>query len=482
MRSGRLPTLLAALLVAGCGSALTPPGPVPTGGQLPDAEPWTPAPPTLITVAPGAMAVGDDLTVLAENIVPSGRGYPIVALRGTFFDDKNKTFPVDLQFRARRKTTSKVTWKLYPDVVFHPEGTALGTFVGEVRVINVTTDGAQLASEPFPTRIDIKPSLIPRIVRPRASECGSIVEGTLEDTRMNFAVEAVGLRPGAPDAPLKFTWTFLASHWKIEFANDTFDPETIFRDKGEGAIILEDEVTDGISSVIQDDGQKSVVAKAAGNAWDTFWGNKRLRKLATKVVPEEGNNYEATVHVAAVDAGGKMVSIAIPVQVHRPADMIYDGTSKIAEREPPERVTDCIPGNDYGQSLSYREDRSTSRQRSMDFQYHASAAVSSGLPTNPFALGVNFSAGFGVSTSGVVSSSESKGLDISGQLYPGMYGAFYRQVSRVLRIGQLVGYNECGKTVDLGKAILTDWIFTPDLAIGPTCPPATKLQPAQKFM
>lgn len=482
MRSGRPNALLAALLFAGCGGGITPPGPIETSQQLPDAQPWKPAAPTLITVAPGAMAVGDDLTILGENIVPAGRGYPLVALRGTFFDDKNKTYPVDMQFRGRRKTASKVTWKLYPDVVFHPEGKSLGTFVGEVRVINVTTDGAQLASDPFPTRIDIKPSLIPRIVRPRASECGSVVEGTLEDTRMNFAVEAVGLRPGTPEAPLKFSWTFLNRHWTVEFANDTFDPESIFRDKGEGAVILEEEVENGVTSAIQDDGQKSVIASAAGNAWDTFWGNKRLRKLATKVVPDEGNNYEATVHVAAVDGAGKTVAIAIPVEVHRPADMIYDGTSKIAEREEPERVTDCIPGNDYGQSLSYREDRSTSRQRSMDFQYHASAAVSSGLPTNPFALGVNFSTGFGVSVSGVVSSSESAGLDVSGQLYPGMYAAFYRQVSRVLRIGQLVGYNECGNTVDLGKAILTDWIFTPDLAIGTSCPPPTKLQPAQKFM
>jgi hypothetical protein len=476
--------LLAALLFAGCGSSFEPPFPTATGptGQLPDAQPWTPGKPTLIAVAPGAMAVGDDLTVLAENIVPVGRGYPLLVIRGTYFDDKGKTFPVDLQVKARRRGTSKVSWKLYPTISFHPEGTALGSFVGEVRLINVTTDGAQLPSEPFPSRIDVKPSLIPRVVRPRASECGSVVEGTLEDTRMTFAVEAVGLRPGTADAPLKFSWTFLTRHWKIEFANDTTDPESIFRDKGEGAIILDDEVKEGITSAIQGDGQKSVIVKAAANAWDNFWGNKRLRTLATKVVPEDGNNYEASVHVSAVDASGKAVAIAIPIDVHRVADMIYDGTSKIAEREAPERVTDCIPANDYGQQVSYREDQSTSRQRSVDFQYHASAAVSSGLPTNPFALGVNFSAGFGVSTSGVVSSSQSSGLDISGQIYPGMYGAFYRQVSKVLRIGQLVGYNECGNTVDLGQAILTDWIFTPDLAIGPSCPPQTKLQPAQKFM
>jgi hypothetical protein len=118
----------------------------------------------------------------------------------------------------------------------------------------------------------------------------------------------------------------------------------------------------------------------------------------------------------------------------------------------------------------------------LDFQYHASAALSSGLPTNPFALGVNFSAGFGVSTSGVVSSSQSKGVDLSGQIYPGMYGTFYRQTSRVLRIANLVGYNECGSTTDLGKAILTDWAFAFDLAVGQTCPPPTRLKPAQKFM
>ena len=44
-----------------------------------------------------------------------------------------------------------------------------------------------------------------------------------------------------------------------------------------------------------------------------------------------------------------------------------------------------------------------------------------------------------------------------------------------------MGYTVCGQAVKLGEAILTDWIWTPDLATGPSCPPPTKLQPAQTF-
>ena len=35
--------------------------------------------------------------------------------------------------------------------------------------------------------------------------------------------------------------------------------------------------------------------------------------------------------------------------------------------------------------------------------------------------------------------------------------------------------------MDLGEAILTDWLFTPDLATGVTCVPPTQLPAAQKF-
>ena len=74
-----------------------------------------------------------------------------------------------------------------------------------------------------------------------------------------------------------------------------------------------------------------------------------------------------------------------------------------------------------------------------------------------------------------VTSSEDKELNINGQVLPGEYGVFYRQTTKIERVGKLIGYNQCGSVVDLGEAILTDWLFTPELATGPKCTPKSRL-------
>jgi hypothetical protein len=73
-------------------------------------------------------------------------------------------------------------------------------------------------------------------------------------------------------------------------------------------------------------------------------------------------------------------------------------------------------------------------------------------------------------------------MNISGQILPGEYGVFYRQTTKVYRVGTLVGHNACGQTADLGEAILTDWMFTPELATGPACTPPSQLPAAGKFL
>ena len=37
-----------------------------------------------------------------------------------------------------------------------------------------------------------------------------------------------------------------------------------------------------------------------------------------------------------------------------------------------------------------------------------------------------------------------------GQILPGMCGMFYRQTTKLYRIGHIIGRNKCGQTVDLG--------------------------------
>lgn len=461
-----------ALLLGACGGEQGPqPGPT-------DPTPtWKNSAPSLHVASPGQMRVGDTLQVLGSGFIDRQHGYPIIVLKGTYFDSQGGQQTVDLQHKAKRVNKGKVTWRMWPNIVFDATGDHLGYFLGTVAVINVGSDGTQEASENLPLRIDVQPSLIPRMARPGNSACQSVVSATLEDTSMAFTVEAVGLRPATTDAPLTFYWTFMAEHWELKTSYGTMDPGTVLPKTG--ALQLEDTVTKGRASSIAGGSDRSLLFKVGSD----LLGSSGLKTLKTRKVPSSGDSFTATVNVAAVDASGKSVKLSIPLDVFRVASMHYSGGSKIAERFPPVQVSDCIPGGDIGRQVSYSEDKAESRSRSMSFQFNAGIGANfAPIPSNPFALGINFNVGFGVDTSASVSSSKSQGLNLSGQVLPGEFGVFYRQTTKVYRVAKLTAHNQCGQTADLGEVILTDWLFTPELATGSTCVPPSQLPAAGKFL
>lgn len=466
----RILTPLILVFAVSCG-----PGPVGSGGETPETpEVWENVKPTVYVASPGELAVGQSMTVLGQDFLEPSEGQQLLIVRGSYFDDQGAQHAVDLQVTPRHVNKTKLTWKMWPNIVFHPTGDRLGYFLGEVRVINVGKDGSQKTSDPYSVRIDVAPSLIARIVRPSTGSCQAVVDGTLEKVGMAFTVEAIGLRAGSVDAPLSFHWHFLAKHWKLSFGYNTTNPDANF-EKETDSYSLQDTVTSGNVSVVTDGGDKFFLLKAGSD----LLGDSSLKELRTQELKGEGDTMEASVNVSAVDASGKMANLAIPVEVSRSAILHYAGQSKVVERMPAVMVSECIPGGNIGRNVTYREDKSETRSRSVAFNYNANAALTLGLPSNPFALGANLSAGFGVDVNGSVSTTETQALDISSQILPGIYATFYRQTSKVERLGQLVGRNRCGQSIDLGEVKLTDWIFTPDLAQG-ACTPPTNLPPAGK--
>jgi hypothetical protein len=238
-------------------------------------------------------------------------------------------------------------------------------------------------------------------------------------------------------------------------------------------------VESGRTSSVSDGGSRNFLLKVGSD----ILGTSSLKELKTGAIAEEGNNMPISVNVAAVDSAGKSAKLALKIVIHRKADLSYDGTSQLAERLPPTQVSDCIPGGDIGRDVTYHEGSSEARSRSLAFSWNANLGVNvAPIPANPFMLGINFSIGFGMNVSEQVSSDRSKSLSMNGHILPGQYAAFYRQTTKVYRIAKLMGFTECGQSFHLGDAILTDWLFTPDMASGPTCTPPSKLPPAQKFI
>ena len=437
---------------------------------------WQNRTPSILMATPNSLAVGEKLVVLGQNFIDTKHGYLLLVLKGTYYDSSNNAQVVDLQKKANVVNTGKATWTMYPNIVFDRTGDHIGRFIGSVAVVNMGNDGTRKYSARLPIKVQVKPSIILRVARPSNSNCQPIVAKTIENTGFSFNAEVVGLRAGTKDAPLKFYWTFLAEQWKVSYSYGTMDPNTVF--PKQGAFVVEDRVTSGRSSVVMDGGSRNFLIQVGSD----MLGSASLKTLKTMAVPTMGNNYSATVNVVAVDASNKQALLQIPVNVARKASMTYDGIVKIRERFHPKPVTDCIPGGDIGRQVTYSEDKGETKARSMSFNYNANLAVNiSPIPSNPFALGINFSAGFGVDVNASTSSSTSIGKSLSGQILPSEYGMFYRQTTKVERVGTIMIRNHCGAEASPGKAILTDWLWTPDLATGPTCPPKTMLPKAERF-
>jgi hypothetical protein len=467
----------AALTLSACGGL----EPDPTIPPDKTPEPWVNEKPQLLVASPGEMAVGDSLTILGQKLIKPTNGKIMLHFRGNYFDDAGAATPVD--FDANPAVTldsngvvKNVSWQLWPNIVFDRTGDHLGRFVGLVVALNMGNDGSQQFSDPLPLTINVQPSILPRIARPANSSCSSVVSDTLEGQGMAFTAEVVGLRAGTSDNPLTFHWSFLGEQWKVAVNYGTMDPSSVVPKTG--AFVLQDNVTSGRTSVVSDGGNRMFLLKIGSD----LLGDSRLKELKTGTIAAEGNNMPITVNVAAVDSSGKSAKLTIKLVIHRQAEMTYDGAMTVAERFPAVLVSDCIPGGDIGRDVTYHEGSSESRARSLGFSWNTSLGGSiAPIPSNPFALGINFSLGFGMNVSENVSTDKSKSLSIQGHILPGQYGVFYRQTTKLHRKASLVGFTQCGQSFQLGQVILTDWMFTPDLATGRACTPPTKLQPAQKF-
>ena len=151
-----------------------------------------------------------------------------------------------------------------------------------------------------------------------------------------------------------------------------------------------------------------------------------------------------------------------------PDEARYEGGQTYRERYAPVAVSDCLLGSDLGRNISYHENQSDSRQRTLRFVGLSGCAdPEAELPHG------SLSPVFGVDVREKVTSDRSKSLQVSGHLWPGEFGMFYRQTTRVERVATLWRQGQF-----LGLAVLTDWIFAPDLAKGDSCPPASSLKPA----
>jgi hypothetical protein len=110
--------------------------------------------------------------------------------------------------------------------------------------------------------------------------------------------------------------------------------------------------------------------------------------------------------------------------------------------------------------------RSTEQSQSRETGVNASSTTTE---TEELSRGQSGSNGGSFSWS--VSSEQQIGRSFSGTVIAGTFGVFYRQTMRLVRRAALVAYNQCGQASVVGDVDFTDWTWSPDLALGNSCPP-----------
>jgi len=425
--------------------------------------------------SPRTLSVGDSLSLRGRDFIPRTRGNVVLRFRGTYATTTGEKMPVILNVAATVHGATRVSWRLWPHVLFDRKGSRLGTFSGTVTAVNMPDAGQELSSAALPLTVVVGPSIIPLQVKASGIACQEAVNLTaLEKTPMSLIASVAGLAPGTTAAPLTFTWTLSARQWTLGFAHKggVLSPDT-------GAVEIKDRVTTGAFSTL---------APAGGGKLDVTLGATEHKGVAlgnfkTGLVPARDTVMKADVAVEVANTKGKKLRLAFTLDVRRMYDVVYEGKTRLRERYAPQRVCGCIPGGDKGRDVQYTEGVSETRSRYMTFNYNASIATTCGssIPSNPFMLGIDFSRRFGVDINGVVSSAKSPDLLITGQIKPNHYGVFYRQTSKVEHVAYILITNACGRGCSPGKAMVTDWRFTPDLATDPSCPPPTKLPRAELF-
>lgn len=462
---------LVTLVLAGCGG-LDP------DADLPPIQPPRELPqPELRMVAPTAIHVGETMSIFGKGFADKAVGETRLVFEGIFQTTSGKVNQVKLDVTPKFENQGVITWDFGPNIPFTSEEET-GTFRGIIKAHSVGLDGTtKQAPQALGVEIQVLPSILIRQMRPMNAGCPVGITATTDNTKFYFEFKAIGLKAGSSKAPLRFVYTFLKENFQFSGyfgSQQGFDPESLFPKKGPVSVV--EDVHNGTISSLGSGTPKNVnvIKGGVGNMSNIATGTDNLfglTNLMTAPVNTVSGNYaadyyDAVMNVVAVDSAGQQAKRSVALRVWVPIEVRYGGAAKPVRSYDPVPVSGCIPGGDIGRDVTYTEMTAETRSRSFSF----STKLSGGFDIKVLRL----NAEFGIEVNSAVSSSKSKDLKITGKILPKQFAAFYRQTIQLEKTGQLRGHGACGSTQDLGQVVVTDWIWSPDLAKSKTCPPLPK--------
>ena len=306
--------------------------------------------PVILELDQQEIIVGESLYLYGKNFSDEAYQRNYIHFEGIFSDDLGNREEVSMSFQPIIE--ADVQWKgqnvqrlrvsrFGPFKNPFISSGRPGQFFGMIRAVVSDDNGDNFVDlQPKNFELNVGPSIEITDFQPIDASCGAPALRALQGIAYRLGVKVVGL------TPIRF-------EYKIGQINDVTGVTTFVHE---------------FDSPVAED--------FLGNIEPSF-----SEPLFFNQVPEGEQFYVTSIKVIAYDADGLSTETALPLTVHRPLEIVYDGKRLVAERFDPMPVSGCIPGS-ISTRVSYSETKSEYRQKTVSVTVNQNWLRSSGQSLN----------------------------------------------------------------------------------------------------
>jgi hypothetical protein len=490
--------VVAALGTAGCGGD-------DTSDTIKQDEP-TPAAvlrqPVLDSISPTTVALGDELVILGSDF-PAGeeRAQMILHFTGRYQADDGAGHEVDVEIPVRTENPG-VASAVFDEHWFRGgKISSLGTLSGKVRLRNrdrlpsapQTEVNQSPESSAQEVSFQLRPSLVVDQFGPAdGSKCEPVVRSTTSDAPLRLAVRAIGYGEATPTSPWSISMAFTSPELSALFVSDKVVRAWALGDRSvatpakEGSNEIQISFQRGSSFVLDPArSPRDVRLSPPVNIRNEVRSDVKLAHLAAAHVEKnhKGSTNASMVLELTTASGAetrRTLSLAVwhPIEVGR----FFQERTRVVRKHKPHIWIGCSPGGDTGFEMSCSEGKQDQRAMAVRYQWDNAAQDSVGANAGNFQPQLmadyhqSLSDSFGGAIDETKSSDTSTSANYQKFILPNYFGACWRQPVELAHEIDIIYHNSCGQSAVVGQAVITDWTWQVELAMGQTCPPEPKLK------
>ena len=186
--------------------------------------------PTLGSITPDQISLGDDIKVFGEDFIPKEEGSLALFLDGEYVDSDGDRHPFSGEVLLKVENSSVASFP-FEEIFFHPKRDELGTWRGSAMLVNRRPERDDSASddELWSDELDVSLRVLPSIMIERLrsaddTSCAMVTEGTNSSHNLELGFKAIGLGQASQRDPWEVRVSFLSPEVTAYFVTpDLFD-------------------------------------------------------------------------------------------------------------------------------------------------------------------------------------------------------------------------------------------------------------------